>query len=342
MAPAQPVVRLGRIADQQIDLGRAEIARIDRDADRAGGGVYSRLVDPLAAPLDRNADLGEGQLDQFAHRVGLAGGQHIVVGLVLLGHHPHAADIVAGVAPVALGVEIAEIEPVDQAELDAGDGAGDLARDEGLAAQRAFVVEQDAVRGVQAIGLAIVHHHPVGIELGRAIGAARIEGRGLALGDLLHLAEQFRGRGLIESGLRSQPQKADRLQQPEHAQTVGVGGIFGGLEADLDMALGGQVVDLVRLRLLHDADQVGRIGHVAEMQDEARIGLVRILVQMIDAAGVERGRAPLHSVHHIVLGQQQLGQIGAVLAGHPGDQCDLAALAHVISPVAAPAHRLRN
>ena len=45
---------------------------------------------------------------------------------------------------------------------------------------------------------------------------------------------------------------------------------------------------------------------------------VRILVEVLDAGGVERGRAPLHSVHHIVLGQQQLGQIGAVLAGHAG------------------------
>src|ERR1019366_1452198 len=48
MAPAQAVVRLGRIANQQVDLGRAKIAQIDRDSDRAGGGVYLRLVDPLA------------------------------------------------------------------------------------------------------------------------------------------------------------------------------------------------------------------------------------------------------------------------------------------------------
>ena len=51
---------------------------------------------------------GEGQLDELAHGVGLAGGEHVVVGLVLLQDPPHALDIVARVAPVALGVEIAE------------------------------------------------------------------------------------------------------------------------------------------------------------------------------------------------------------------------------------------
>ena len=145
------------------------------------------------------ADLAEGQLDELAHRVGLAGRQHVVVGLVLLQDQPHALDIVAGMAPVALGVEIAEIEHVLAAALDRGDRAGDLAGDEGLAADRPFVVEQDAVGGVHAVGLAVVHRDPVGIELGGGIGAARIERRRLALRRLLHLAVQLGGRGLVEA-----------------------------------------------------------------------------------------------------------------------------------------------
>jgi hypothetical protein len=63
----------------------------------------------------------------------------------------HGADVVLGVAPVALGVEVAEVEGVLQALLDAGGGAGDLAGDEGLAAAFALVVEEDAVAGVQAV-----------------------------------------------------------------------------------------------------------------------------------------------------------------------------------------------
>ena len=67
---------------------------------------------------------------------GFARGKHVIVGFGLLQHEPHAFDIVARVAPVALGVEIAEIEPLLQAERDGGDRAGDLARDESFAADR--------------------------------------------------------------------------------------------------------------------------------------------------------------------------------------------------------------
>jgi hypothetical protein len=44
------------------------------------------------------------------------------------------------------------------------------------------------------------------------------------------------------------------------------------------------------------------------------------LVEVIDAAGVEAAGPPLDAVHRIALLQQQLGQIGAVLAGNAGDQ----------------------
>ncbi len=104
---------------------------------------------------------------------------------------------------------------------------------------------------------------------------------------------------------------------------VGVGGVLGGLEADLDVALGREVVDLVGLGLLHEADQVGGIGQVAVVQEEARLVLVRVDVEMVDAGGVERRRAPLDAVHDVALGEQELGEIGAVLAGDAGDQGNL-------------------
>src|SRR5690606_7099228 len=51
--------------------------------------------------------------------------------------------------------------------------------------------------------------------------------------------------------------------------------------------------------------------------------LVRVLIQMLYTSGVERRRAPLHPMHDITLVEQQLRQIGAVLAGDSGDQGDL-------------------
>ena len=58
-------------------------------------------------------------VDELAHRVLLAGRDHVILGLVLLQHQPLRLDVVARVAPVAQRVEIAEVEAVLQAALDA-------------------------------------------------------------------------------------------------------------------------------------------------------------------------------------------------------------------------------
>ena len=223
-------------------------------------------------------------------------------------------------APVALGFEIAEIERVFEAGLDAGDAARDLARHEGLAADRAFMVEQDAVGGKHAVGFAVIHRDPVAVEFGDAVGRARIERRGFLLRHFLHQAIQFRGRGLIEPRLLFHAEDPDRLQQPQHADGVGIGGIFRAFEADADMALGGEVVDLGRPDLLHQPDQVGRVGHVAVMQQERHVAGVRVLVEVVDARGIERGRAPLDAMDGIAEAEQIFGKIGAVLPGDAGDQ----------------------
>ena len=56
------------------------------------------------------------------------------------------------------------------------------------------------------------------------------------------------------------------------------------------MALRRQVVDLVGLHLLDDADQIGGVGQVAVVQMQAHVALVRVLVEVIDAVGVEARR----------------------------------------------------
>jgi len=66
----------------------------------------------------------------------LAGGDDDVVRLVLLQHQVHGLDVVAGVAPVALGVELAKVQVLLHAQGDPRHGARDLAGDEGLAADR--------------------------------------------------------------------------------------------------------------------------------------------------------------------------------------------------------------
>ena len=58
------------------------------------------------------------------------------------------------------------------------------------------------------------------------------------------------------------------------------------------------------------------------MQDEVAVVDVRILVQVVDAVGVEQRRAALDAVHLVALLEQELGQVGAILAGHARDQSD--------------------
>src|ERR1700687_5502762 len=318
--PAQLLPRLAGVADQLIDFGGAEIGRIDANDGLAGFPVDAGFLDTLAAPLDAAADLRECQFDELAHRAGLAGRQHKIVRLLRLQYPVHALDIIPGVAPVAFCPEVSEIERIFQTGLDAGDAAGNLARHESLAADRAFMIEQDAVAGEHAVGLAVVHRDPVAVKLGDAIGRARIEWRGFLLRNFLHQAVQLRRGGLIEPRLLFHAENPDRFQQPEHAERIGIGGIFRAFETDADMALGGEVIDLGRPDLLHQPDQVGRIRHVAIVQQERHIAGMRIFVEMIDARGVERRRPPLDAMYGVAEAKQIFGEIGAVLSGYAGEE----------------------
>ena len=53
------------------------------------------------------------------------------------------------------------------------------------------------------------------------------------------------------------------------------------------MGLGAEVVDLVGLDLLDDVDERRAVGQIAVVEDEAGMGVVRILVEVVDAGGVE-------------------------------------------------------
>ena len=118
------------------------------------------------------------------------------------------------------------------------------------------MIEQNAVRGVHAICFAIIHHDPIGIELGRRVGL--IEDK----------KASFRSAGLPEPCRRARRWTPDRsgsswsvpegelLQEPKGAGSIGVSRIFRRLERDLHVALCGEIIDLVRLRFLNNADEV--------------------------------------------------------------------------------------
>ena len=223
-------------------------------------------------------------------------------------------------APIAPGVQVAEEKTLLQAQLDACHRTRYFSRHEGLAADRAFMVEQNSVAGVHAISLAVIHRDPVGIQLGHRVRAAGIEGRRLLLRRFLHQPEQLGCRSLVKTALFLQAQDAHGLQNAQRPQRVRVGGVFGLLETHRHMRLGGEIVDFVGQHLLDDAGQAGAVRHIAVVQDESPGRLMRVLVQVVDTVGVEKRCAPLHAMNLVALGQQKLGEVGAVLAGHAGNQ----------------------
>ncbi len=86
------------------------------------------------------------------------------------------------------------------------------------------------------------------------------------------------------------------------------------------MALRRQVVDLVGTDLAEQADEVGRVGEIAIVQEHVLVRRMRILVYAIDPAGVERRRTPLQTVDFIALVEKQLGKIGAILPRDAGNE----------------------
>ena len=84
------------------------------------------------------------------------------------------------------------------------------------------------------------------------------------------------------------------------------------------MAHRAQIVDLVGLDVAHQIGDPHAIGQVAVVQVK-----MRIFMQVLDAAAVERGGAAHQPVDVVSLAQEQLGQIGAVLSGDAGDECSL-------------------
>ncbi len=301
--PAQQLAALAGIAFEVIHLGGAEVA-----------GVNLHVLLPLQVKTP------EGEVEEVTDANAFASGHHVVVWRVPLEHTPHRLDVVARESPIPPSVEVAQEQLVLQAQLDAGGRAGDLAGDEGLAAAGTLVVEEDAVAGEEAVAFPVVDHLVVGIDLGTGVGAAGLEAGALALAGL-GTAEHLGAAGLVEANLLPAVLHvaADGLQQPDDPHAHHVHGVLGLIEAHADMALGAQVVDLVRLDLIQQIAEGPRVGEVTVVEVEAGIGGLPDM-QMVDAIRVEQAGTAHDAVDLVPLGQQELGEVASILAGDARNQ----------------------
>src|ERR1700722_379394 len=182
------------------------------------------------------------------------------------------------------------------------------------------MVEKDPATGKHPVCLTVIHGNPVTVNLGGTVRRARIERGRLALRNLLDLTEHFRRRGLIETGLLFQSQNTDGLENAQRPQRVRVRGVLRRFKRDTDVTLGREVIDLIRLYLLHDPNEIRGISQVTVVQVQPHALLMRILVQVIDTVGVEGRGAPLDAVDFVPLTEKELRQISTVLSGNASNQ----------------------
>src|SRR5208283_4645730 len=102
----------------------------------------------------------------------LAGGNNVVIGLLLLEHQPHGPDVISGETPVTLRFQIAHHQTFLQALLYPRGTESNLPGHEGLTPARALVIEEDPRTCKQAVGFPVVDGLPVSVELGAGIRTA--------------------------------------------------------------------------------------------------------------------------------------------------------------------------
>jgi hypothetical protein len=91
------------------------------------------------------------------------------------------------------------------------------------------------------------------------------------------------------------------------------------------VALGGQVVQLVRSDGVNQAIEVAGVGQIAVVEVEAILlaGGAMAAAQVVDPRAIQARRAADDAVDRVALLQQELRKIGPILAGDAGDESRL-------------------
>lgn len=176
------------------------------------------------------------------------------------------------------------------------------------------MVEQNARATEHVVGLAVLLDDPIAVEFGHSVGAVGVERGLLVLRDLLHLAVELRGRGLVDAAALGQTAQAHGLKDTQHARCIDIGGELRRVERHLHVALGREVVDFVGTHLADHLDDAHRVAEIGVVQVEIRFSL-----QMGDTFAVVGRRTADRAVDVVPLLQQQFSQERAVLACNPSD-----------------------
>ena len=168
--------------------------------------------------------------------------------------------------------------------------------------------------GEQVVALAVVDGDPVAVDLGDAVGAARIERRGLASAGSRAPCRTSRSTTPGRSGCVGST-SADRV---EHARDAERG----------ELAGQHRLLSTTSARMTGPRGCRPRRGRASSITADQRelveqVGLVQVEPgpEVLDPLEVLRAGAADHAADGVALFQQQLREVGAVLAGDAGDQC---------------------
>src|SRR4030095_2361337 len=122
------------------------------------------------------------------------------------------------------------------------------------------------------------------VKFGRSIRTARLKWRLLVLGTL-GISKHLAAGRLVE--LSFYAGLTNRLEQPHCSERCYLTGVFRYIETDPHVALGAQIVNFIGRNRANDFIQRTCVVEVAINQPHLRFGIMRVLVDMIDAARVE-------------------------------------------------------
>ena len=160
------------------------------------------------------------------------------------------------------------------------------------------MVEQDTAAAEDAIAFTVVNRHPVRIELGHAVRAARVKRRVFHLRHGLYLAKHLGRAGLVKADFWVDD--ANGFQKVHRAQTGNFSRGNGLIEGHTDKTLRGEVVDLSRTGGFQQANAGGQVGQVIFDQMQIR---VFGYTQLIHTPKVNRAGAAVGAVDLVALAQ---------------------------------------
>ena len=149
------------------------------------------------------------------------------------------------------------------------------------------------------------------VDLGHPVRAPGVEGGFLGLGHLPHLPEHLAAGRLVEAD--GWVDDADGVEQAGDPQSGSLAGEHRLAERGLHERLGGQVVHLHRPVQSQGLDEGGLVEQVAAHDGD-------LVLEMGDALEADHAGPPDQTHHLVARVEQELSQVGAVLARDPGDQ----------------------